>query len=57
MDNKFWKNFSNYRLLNGFIVNAGCLKLFASLPNADKSFQALNFNFLVLLKELKEANL
>ena len=36
-----------------FIVNAGRLKSFLTLSKADKSLTA----FLVLLKELKEANL
>ena len=36
-----------------FIVNAARLKLFLTLSKADKSLTA----FLVLLKELKEANL
>ena len=36
-----------------FIVNAGHLKSFSTLSKADKSLTA----FLVLLKELKEANL
>ena len=36
-----------------FIVNAGRLKSFSTLSKADKSLTA----FLVLLKELKEANL
>ena len=36
-----------------FIVNSDCLKSFLTLFKADKSLTA----FLVLLKELKEANL
>ena len=36
-----------------FIVNAGRLKSFSTLSKADKSLTV----FLVLLKELKEANL
>ena len=36
-----------------FIFNAGCLKSFLTLSKADKNLTA----FLVLLKELKEANM